>query len=395
MIHRTDRGEATKVVLLPVPGVLPLVAVFAGLLVGLVATPSAAGIHTWDVREVFSNADGTVQFVELIDNGVSGGEINVGNGSITTSFGTISWANGQVAPPTNGRSYLIATPAFAALPGAPAPDVIVDPGEVPIFDLNGDTVSFGPYDSLTFGPVPTNGTDSIDEVSGVGPNTPTNYAGVSGSVDASGGGFALDDFQDGTTQGWVASLGFGVPPVPPAAIADAGPMGAGDFALRVTGTGSPFGAGGKLVVNNVDARWTGDYPGSGVAGVVLDVNNPNAFPLRIRLGIAEPQGTSVGGRWVTQAITVPAMSGWVVLEYSLAPEHLLPGDAVAPDVDTTLANVGVLRILHSEMPSYSGDAIAGQLDVDNVEAVPEPGLGLGLVVGSIALARLRGHRRRR
>lgn len=33
--------------------------------------------------------------------------------------------------------------------------------------------------------MPTNGTDSLDRLGGVGPNTPTNYAGVGGSVDAS------------------------------------------------------------------------------------------------------------------------------------------------------------------------------------------------------------------
>ena len=154
----------------------------------LVASAANAGIHTWDVHEVFSNSDGTIQFVELIDNGTGGAELNVGNGSITTTLqGTISWSNGPVVGPTNGRSYLIATPAFAALPGAPTPDVIVAPANVPIFNNTGDTVSFGSFDSLTFGATPTNGIDSIDDVSGVGANTPTNYTGTSGSVDASSG----------------------------------------------------------------------------------------------------------------------------------------------------------------------------------------------------------------
>ena len=35
-------------------------------LLGLLATGNAtAGIHTWDIVEVFSNADGTVQYIEL------------------------------------------------------------------------------------------------------------------------------------------------------------------------------------------------------------------------------------------------------------------------------------------------------------------------------------------
>lgn len=359
------------------------------------AGPAAAGIHTWDVREVFSNADGSVQFVELIDNGTGGGEINVGNGSITTNLqGTISWANGPVAAPTNGRSYLIATPDFAALPGAPTPDVIVAPINVPIFDNAGDTVSFGAFDSMTFGAVPTNGTDSLDDLTGVGLNTPTNYAGTTGSVDASPSGVAVgafDDFQTGTTEGWVMSLGFGVPPVPPVAVADAGPLGAGDFALQITATGS-FGAGGKIVVNNVDPRWTGDYPAAGIAGILVDVRNPNAFPLSLRVGVAEPPGVSVGGRWVTPSIFVPATSGWLTVEVPLDPDFMLPGNPSAGNVDVTLANVGVLRVLHSNAASYIGDTVLGQLEIDNLEAVPEPALLPALGFGALALAAFRRRR---
>ena len=149
-----------------------------------VASPAIAGIHTWDVAEVFSNADGTIQFVELVDNGTTGGEINVGNASITSSLGTVTWANGTVTPPTNGRRYLIATPAFAALPGAPTPDVVVPPANVPMFDIAGDTVSFGSVDSMTFPAVPTDGLQSIDDATGVGQNSPENYAGQTGSVNA-------------------------------------------------------------------------------------------------------------------------------------------------------------------------------------------------------------------
>ena len=31
------------------------------------AGPLLAGAHTWNVNEVFSNADGTVQFIELVE----------------------------------------------------------------------------------------------------------------------------------------------------------------------------------------------------------------------------------------------------------------------------------------------------------------------------------------
>jgi hypothetical protein len=127
--------------------------------------------------------------VELLDRGTGGNETGVGNGSLSSSLHSFSWSNGPVAPPTNGRSYLVATAAFAALPGAPVPDVIIPPANVPFFSTAGDTVAFGAIDSLAFGAVPTNGTDSLTETAAggainAGPNTPKNYAGVTGSVNA-------------------------------------------------------------------------------------------------------------------------------------------------------------------------------------------------------------------
>jgi len=141
----------------------------------LQATSATAGTHTWDVVEVFSNVSGTIQYVELLDKGTGGGEVGVGIGSLSSNTQSFSWSNGAVTPPTNGRSYLIATAEFAALPGAPVPDVIIPADKVPFFDKFGDTVAFGAYDTLVFGPVPIDGINSFDVSAGVGPNTPQNY----------------------------------------------------------------------------------------------------------------------------------------------------------------------------------------------------------------------------
>jgi hypothetical protein len=156
----------------------------SAVLLLLAASTAQAGIHTWDVREVFSNADGTIQYIELFDAGAGGGETGVGNGSLTSGSQTHSWSNGPVAPPTNGKSYLIASASFAALPGAPTPDVIIPANKVPFFNVNGDTLGFAGVDSWTFGPVPTNGTSSLNRITGVGANTPRNYAGTQGNVNA-------------------------------------------------------------------------------------------------------------------------------------------------------------------------------------------------------------------
>jgi len=45
-------------------------------------------------------------------------------------------------------------------------------------------VDFGVWDSWTFRTVPTNGTDSLDRISGVGANIPNNYVGETATVNA-------------------------------------------------------------------------------------------------------------------------------------------------------------------------------------------------------------------
>lgn len=198
----------------------------------------------------------------------------------------------------------------------------------------------------------------------------------------------LDDFQDGTTQEWVAALGGGLPPTPPAVVANAGPGGAGDFALRITASGAPTGPGSKLVVNNVETRWMGDYTAAGVEGVFLDVNNRSDVPVTIRVGLDVPPLVQGGGRWVTDGAVVPALSGWRTLGFSLLAEDLLPGDLFAVDPAATLSDVGVIRLLHSTTPSYRGETIGATVDFDNVEAVPEPMVSLGLAMGGVLLAGL-------
>lgn len=160
------------------------VVVFMGLLL-LAASSADAGIHTWDVHEVFSNADGSIQYVELWEANGGAGEVNVGNGTISSNAQSFSFGQGAVAAPTSNKFYLVATQSFADLPGAPVPDAIIPSGKVPFFDPSGDTVAFGSFDSWALGVVPTNGTDALNRTGGVVVNAPTNYAGTQGSVDAS------------------------------------------------------------------------------------------------------------------------------------------------------------------------------------------------------------------
>ena len=153
------------------------------MLMLLSAGPASAGIHTWDIVEVFSDSTGNIQYIELQDVGTTGGETGIGNTNVSSNTRSHAVANGPVASPTNGKFYLIATPGFAALPGAPTPDEILPAGLVPFFATSGDTVTINP-DSLTFAAVPTDGVNALTRAGATVTNTPTNYAGTSGTVNA-------------------------------------------------------------------------------------------------------------------------------------------------------------------------------------------------------------------
>ncbi len=96
----------------------------------------------------------------------------------------------------------------------------------------------------------------------------------------------VDDFQDGTTQGW--SAGSITNPNPPQNAPNAGPAGAGDHALLITAVGG-FGPGSNLVALNPvpftgPSQWTGNYSAAGVAMIFMSVRNPSASALTLRLG---------------------------------------------------------------------------------------------------------------
>jgi hypothetical protein len=148
------------------------------------ATAALAGEHTWDVNEVFSDASGNIQFVELWEANGTPGETAVDGNTMSSNTKSFVISGPSLVAPTTNKFFLMATPGFAALAGAPTPDRIIPAGSVPFFATGGDTIMYQPWDSWTFGAVPTDGVNSLDRISGVGANSPTNYAGVTGSVNA-------------------------------------------------------------------------------------------------------------------------------------------------------------------------------------------------------------------
>jgi len=360
-----------------------LLAAFALLALG--ADPALAGIHTWDVSEVFSNADGTIQFVELVEANGGNAEGGVGNGSISSNTKVFNWANGAVANTAN-KKYLVATPAFASLPGAPTPNAIISAGTLPFFfQPSGDTVSFAVYDSCVFGAIPTDGVHSFDCVTNTTVvNSPTNFAGTSGSVIAAIAPGLVSNFQDGTLQNWTGGSA-------PTNIANGGPAGAGDRYLQISATSNFLG-----VFNKV--QWSGNYIAAQIDHIDMNLKNfgPNPVSIRIMLLTA---GCDFGGTlctaWTsTLATPVSAGSSWITASFSVK-EINLTRVLGSQSYAASLSNVERILIRHDDgtpNPPTSGVAVSATLGIDNV--LPEPSFTVALAVGAALIGGLSRTRRR-
>src|SRR6478752_312404 len=177
-----------------------LLSIFAALIVP--SSPSRAAFHLWQVKEVFSTSDGSVQFVEMFDSFGSETSVNGftlkansdGNIKTFTFPGNITGTPG---------SMLIATSGFGSLPGGVTPDFTFNQGGVigTFFNPNATNLSFtysGSGDSMSFtgASLPKDGIHSLTDAGAVGfppgtpnisagVNSPTNLAGASGSVNLS------------------------------------------------------------------------------------------------------------------------------------------------------------------------------------------------------------------
>ena len=171
--------------------------VLGGCAFALAPTRASAFAHDWHVTEIYSNTDGSVQFVEM--GTLSPDETVISLASLgELSFGHSFSPNHILTESTAGRSLLFATSAFASLPGAVQPDFVIPAG---FFNPNGDTLQWStliadPYaggqtlwDTFTFaaGELPSNGTSSLNRALGsttqfVAANSPTNFARQTGAL---------------------------------------------------------------------------------------------------------------------------------------------------------------------------------------------------------------------
>ncbi|MEM7263728.1 MAG: hypothetical protein AAF488_17200 [Planctomycetota bacterium] len=152
--------------------------------------PASAGSHLWQVNEAFSNADGTVQFIELRECCGSPGETGLATKWVASAASGMQFNfPGNLSGSTANQHLLLATAAFAALPGAPTPDYIIPENFI---GLEEDVLTYWMYGAATMtilpGDLPLDGVNSYFRDGTTGTNSPTNFAGATGSVVVGGPG---------------------------------------------------------------------------------------------------------------------------------------------------------------------------------------------------------------
>jgi hypothetical protein len=145
----------------------------------LAAADARGSFHLWKMTEIYSNADGSVQFLELAVS--SNGEGLLANHTITSIVpaGERSYTFTTNLPfDTGGKTMLIATEGFAAL-GLVTPDYVVPNG---FFSAAGGRVNFADVDAWEYPPLPATGGMSLDRDGTRRVNSPKNFVGSTGSV---------------------------------------------------------------------------------------------------------------------------------------------------------------------------------------------------------------------
>ena len=164
------------------------------------AASTHAAFHLFRIDQVYSNADGSIQYVVMRETtGTDGENFWAGNSLRSTSGGntqTFIFLSNLPSASTASRSVLIATSGFAAL-GLVTPDYTIPAQFIPI---NGGTLNYaGGTDPITLPALPTDGAHAVDRNGTPVAATPKNFAGVTTTLSATS---RPDLDQHGLTGSW-------------------------------------------------------------------------------------------------------------------------------------------------------------------------------------------------
>jgi hypothetical protein len=147
------------------------------------ATLAPASFHTFQIEEIYSNADGTVQYVVLHETQGFNGENLLGVHSLQTNpqgggISTFPFVSNLPSTLTANKRVLIASNGFAAL-GLITPDYTFANGFVPI---PAGTINYAGVDQVTYAALPTDGVHALNHSGVTIANLATNFAGQTASL---------------------------------------------------------------------------------------------------------------------------------------------------------------------------------------------------------------------
>lgn len=155
------------------------------------ATTASANFHAWTIQEAFSNADGTIQFIELSTT-ANGQQFLSGHFlAVEDSLGVIAQLDflTNLASGTAGKSFLLGTQNLADLEGGVTPDYVIPTGFID--PTSADFLNFANVNTFLLSGLPLDGFNSLDSNGLSNVATPLNYAGETGVVPEPGSGLLL------------------------------------------------------------------------------------------------------------------------------------------------------------------------------------------------------------
>ncbi|MGE5088279.1 MAG: hypothetical protein ACM3QY_04055 [Candidatus Levyibacteriota bacterium] len=169
----------------------------------LFSLQARASFHLWRIDEIYSDASGSVQFIEL--SVTSSGEQFLAGHTISVTEGnnpahTLTFPS-DLPGDTANRHFLIATAGFAKL-GLVTPDYVVPDGFLYIPE---GTIDYAGVDVVGYHALPTDGVHSIDRNGNAMVNSPTNFAGKTATIGPApaASASALENPQPGSFQSGV------------------------------------------------------------------------------------------------------------------------------------------------------------------------------------------------
>ena len=155
------------------------------VILSLTASSALALFHLFRIEQIYSNADGTVQFIVLSCTGVCSNDENVWSGQMLTTQGaqgmrSFTFPSNLPSSATANKRVLVATQGFAAL-GIVTPNYTVQNGFLP---LGNGTLTYANVTQLIYTSLPSDGTHALNALGTEIPNVATNFAGATGSVTA-------------------------------------------------------------------------------------------------------------------------------------------------------------------------------------------------------------------